>query len=193
MAPGREASRHQGRVARSPCGKGRLPPGAGGQRQTRRLRGQRHVAPRRGRGRGKAAGQRARPAVSFGHVLAAWEHPSLNGTRAGLTARHTMRTRTQQTAGVWTARGSGLQGQRFRSGKAGGLTLCPGIPATSLQLLPVVGQVAFALAPDADQSPGRPEAPAGGACGTGQAAVPRGALDALLPAWPERTVAHGVA
>lgn len=68
----------------------------------------------------------------------------------------------------------------------------PSVPVTSLQLLPVVGQVAFALAPDADQPPGRPEAPAGGTRGAGQAAVPGGALATLLPAWPGRVVTHGV-
>ena len=63
---------------------------------------------------------------------------------------------------------------------------------SSLQLFPVIRQVAFALPANADQLPGRLEAPAGAAPRAGQAGVLGGALGILLPAWPGWTVTRGV-
>lgn len=63
----------------------------------------------------------------------------------------------------------------------------------SLQLLPVVGQVASALPSDANQLPGRPEAPARAVPRAGQAGVFAAAASALLPARPGRAAARGVA
>lgn len=144
--------------------------------------------PQEGRGRGPTCPL----AVSFGSFLTAHEHESPHGTRARLTVRHTTDSKTSK---LQKSEGNGTRSCDIRQvlvRKSLGPEAPPSVPVTSLQLLPVVGQVAFALAPDADQPPSRPEAPAGGTRGAGQAAVPGGALATLLPAWPGRVVTHGV-
>lgn len=125
-----------------------MPPGVLGQCHSLRVHVSSAWAHRRGR-------------VHVRQPVSGWEGPARedehpDGTQAG---GQVLRAAASHTTGVRVQRDTELPGGRFWFGNARDRHSAR-LQGQSLQLLPVLRQVALALTSDADQPPSRPQAPA---------------------------------